>query len=320
MAFEATIRRGGVGVEASVRAFNAGFEAAASGNAPLAPTERPFDPQARDASVQSLVAPIDDALSIVSRPIVSAGVVRLADYQNENYAKLYLNRLAPVVEIEKARPGKPDELLTEVARNLALAMAYEDTVRVAELKIRASRFERVRSEVIVKPGQLLDIVEYMHPRTQEIAETLPAPLGRFILNTGWVRGIVDAFTKKGRKVKTSSIRGFMLLYMVASMKPLRSRTLRWADEQARQTAWLAKVVEIAREDYALAVEAAHLIGLVKGYGDTHERGREKYEALMALIPTLRERGNAAVELAGLRKAAMMDESGERLKKALAAFA
>ena len=120
-------------------------------------------------------------------------------------------------------------------------------------------------------------------------------------------------------MKTSSIRGFMLLYMVASMKPLRSRTLRWADEQARQTEWLAKVVEIAREDYALAVEVAHLIGLVKGYGDTHERGREKYQALMALIPTLRERGNAAVELAGLRKAAMMDESGERLKKALAAI-
>ena len=319
MAFEATIRRGGVGVEASVRAFNAGFEAAASGNAPIIPTERPFDPQARDQSVQSLLAPIDGALSIVSRPIVSAGVVRLADYQNEDYAKLYLNRLAPVIEIEKARPGKPDQLLTEVARNLALAMAYEDTVRVAELKIRASRFERVRKEAAVKPGQLLDIVEYMHPRTQEIAETLPAPLGRFILNTGWVRSIVDAFTKKGRKVKTSSIRGFMLLYMVASMKPLRSRTLRFADEQARQTEWLAKVVEIANEDYALAVEVSHLIGLVKGYGDTHERGREKYHALMALIPKLRERGNAATELAGLRKAAMMDESGERLKEALAAI-
>ena len=48
---------------------------------------------------------------------------------------------------------EPDELLTEVARNLALAMAYEDTVRVAELKIRASRFERVRKEAAVKPGR-----------------------------------------------------------------------------------------------------------------------------------------------------------------------
>ena len=320
MAFEATIRRGGVGVEASVRAFNAGFEAAASGNAPALPAERPFDPQARDTAVQSLVAPVDEALSIVSRPIVSAGVVRLADYQNEDYAKLYLKRLAPVIEIEKARPGKPDELLTEVARNLALAMAYEDTVRVAELKIRASRFERVRNEVVVKDGQMLEIVEYMHPRTQEIAETLPASLGRFILNTPWVRGIVDSFTKKGRKVKTSSIRGFMLLYVVASLKPLRPRSLRWIDEDKRQTEWLAKVVEIAREDYPLAVEVAHLIGLVKGYGDTHERGREKYDTLMALIPKLRARGNAAAELAGLRKAAMADESGQGLKKAVAALA
>jgi indolepyruvate ferredoxin oxidoreductase beta subunit len=198
-------------------------------------------------------------------------------------------------------------------------MAYEDTVRVAELKIRASRFERVRNEVTVKDGQLLDIVEYMHPRTQEIAETLPASLGRFILNTPWVRGIVDAFTKKGRKVKTSSVRGFLLLYTVASLKPLRPRSLRWTDEQARQTEWLAKVVEVAREDYPLAVEVAHLIGLVKGYGDTHERGREKYQALMTIVPTLRARGNAAAELAGLRKAAMADESGERLKKALAAI-
>jgi indolepyruvate ferredoxin oxidoreductase beta subunit len=319
MAFEATIRRGGVGVEASVRAFNAGFEAAASGNAPALPAERPFDPQARDVSVEALVAPIDENLSIVSRPIVSAGVVRLADYQNEDYARLYLKRLAPVIEIEKQRPGKPDELLTEVARSLALAMAYEDTVRVAELKIRASRFERVRKEVIVKDGQLLEIVEYMHPRTQEIAETLPAPLGRFILNTSWLRRIFDAFTKKGRKVKTSSVRGFLLLYMVASLKPLRPRSLRWISEQKRQDEWLAKVLEIAREDYALAVEVAHLIGLVKGYGDTHERGREKYETLMALIPKLRARGNAAAELAGLRKAAMADESGEGLKKAVAAI-
>ncbi len=264
MAFEATIRRGGVGVDSSVRAFNAGFEAAASGNAPVTKPDLPFDPQARDSGVQKLVAGIDDKLSIVSRPIVSAGVVRLADYQNEDYAKLYLKRLEPILAIEAARPGKPDELLTEVARQLALAMAYEDTIRVAELKIRASRFERVREEVVVKPGQLLEIVEFMHPRTQEIAETLPAGLGRFILNTGWVRSIVDAFTQKGRKVKTSSIRGFLLLYIVASLKPMRPRSLRWIDENKRQEEWLDKIVQIAPQDYPLALELAHALGSGEG--------------------------------------------------------
>jgi indolepyruvate ferredoxin oxidoreductase beta subunit len=317
MAFEATIRRGDVGVESSVRAFNAGFEAAASGSAPVTTPALPFDPQARDNAVQKLVAGIDDKLSIVSRPIVSAGVVRLADYQNQDYAKLYLKRLEPILAIEAARPGKPDELLTEVARQLALAMAYEDTIRVAELKIRASRFQRVAEEVVVKPGQLLEIVEFMHPRTQEIAETLPAGLGRFILNTGWVRSIVDAFTRKGRKVKTSSIRGFLLLYIVASLKPMRPRSLRWIDENKRQEEWLDRIVQIAPQDYPLAVELAHALGLVKGYGDTHERGRDKYETILKLLPKLIARGDAAREVASLRKAAAADESGDIFKKAVA---
>ncbi len=230
-----------------------------------------------------------------------------------------MKRLEPVLAIEKSRPGKPDELLTEVARQLALAMAYEDTVRVAELKIRASRFERVREEAQVKKGQMLEIVEFMHPRTQEIAETMPAGLGRWLLSTRWARSLVDAMTTKGRKVKTSSIRGFMLLYIVASFKPMRPRSLRWIDENKRQEEWLAKVLEIATQDYPLAVEVAHCIGLVKGYGDTHERGREKYDTLMTLLPKLRERGEAARELAGLRKAGMSDESGEALKRAVAAI-
>ena len=71
-----------------------------------------------------------------------------------------------------------DELLRETARHLALWMSYEDTARVAALKTRATRFERVRGEARVQDGQLLAINEYMHPRLQEIVETLPAFLDR----------------------------------------------------------------------------------------------------------------------------------------------
>jgi indolepyruvate ferredoxin oxidoreductase, beta subunit len=84
-------------------------------------------------------------------------------------------------------------------------MAYEDTIRVAELKIRGSRFERVRAEVKLSDKQILEIAEFMHPRTQEIADTLPAPLGRWILRTGWAKRVIDRFTTKGRTVKTTSI-------------------------------------------------------------------------------------------------------------------
>ena len=256
MAFEATIRRGGVGVDSSVRAFNAGFEAAASGNAPLAmPNCRSIRRRAT-ARCRRWCAGIDDKLSIVSRPIVSAGVVRLADYQNEDYAKLYLKRLEPVLAIEAARPGKPDELLTEVARQLALAMAYEDTIRVAELKIRASRFERVRSEVIVKPGQLLDIVEYMHPRTQEIAETLPAgarPLhSQYVVGARYRRCLHEEGPQGEDLVDPrlpAALHGREPEADAAAFAALDRR------EQASADEWLAKVVEIAPTDYPLAVEA-----------------------------------------------------------------
>src|SRR6185436_1749746 len=175
-------------------------------------------------------------------------------------------------------------LIAETARQLALGMAYEDTIRVAELKIRPSRFERVREEVRVNDDQILEIAEFMHPRTQEIADTLPAPLGRFILRTGWFKGLLDRLTRKGRTVKTSSLRGFLLLYLVAALKPLRPRSLRYEVEQHYLEGWLDTMQRVAATNYDLAVEVAAARNLVKGYGDTHERGRARFDTLMGLLP------------------------------------
>jgi indolepyruvate ferredoxin oxidoreductase beta subunit len=316
-AFEATIRRGGVGVQPSLMAFGAGFEAATGGEAKAAPAPQSATPPDRTSSVQSLLNAFEGPLSALSRPLVTAGLERLIDYQDQDYARLYLERLAPFARMERGRGGAPDELLAEVARQLALAMAYEDTIRVAELKIRASRFARVRDEVGVKDGQLLEIAEFMHPRTQEIAETLPAPLGRMILNAGWIRALVDRMTRSGRIVKTTSLRGFLLLYLVSSLKPIRRRSLRYLDEQERLASWLAVVADTARQSYELAVGAARIRELVKGYGDTHERGRARFDAIIALLPQLAARPDGAAVAEHLRKAAVQDEKGEVLKRVIA---
>jgi indolepyruvate ferredoxin oxidoreductase beta subunit len=198
-------------------------------------------------------------------------------------------------------------------------MAYEDTIRVAELKIRPSRFARVREEVRVADGQILEIAEFMHPRTQEIADTLPAPLGGFILNNSWLRGLIDRMTRRGRVVKTSSLRGFLLLYVVASLKPLRPRSLRYGVEQQHLDEWLATVERLVATNYNLAVEVAAARNLVKGYGDTHERGRARFETLMGLLPMLSQRPDGAAQLAVLRKAANADDTGAALTAAIAAM-
>jgi len=325
-AFDGAIKRGGKGIAASLAAFTAGFEATTSGTATVKvpATTRPpptLDGQDSDETPTkgTEYRPIPAELlqeagkfPAGSRTIVRAGIERTADYQGLDYARLYLARLAPIVAAD--RDGR---LIAEVARQLALGMAYEDTIRVAELKIRPSRFARVREEVRVNDGQVLEIAEFMHPRTQEIADTLPAPLGRFILKTGWVRGLIDRMTRKGRVVKTSSLRGFLLLYMVAAFKPLRPGSLRYGVENAHLEEWLGVVQRTAATHYDLAVEVAAARNLVKGYGDTHERGRARFDTLMAMLPALSGRPDGAARLGSLRKAANADDTGATLNAAIA---
>ena len=243
------------------------------------------------------------------------GLERLADYQDVAYARDYLDRLKPIAEIDKRHGNGSGKLLAETARELALGMAYEDTVRVAELKIRPSRFERVRAEVQAADGQIVEIAEFLHPRVQEIADTLPAGLGRWLLATGWARRFVERFTKS-RVVKTSSIRGFLQLYFIASLKPTRRRSLRFANEQAFLREWLRTIETVAATNYALATEIATTRTLVKGYSDTHERGRRRYDMLMQMLPRIMETPDPAATLAALRKAALADDTGAALNVAI----
>jgi indolepyruvate ferredoxin oxidoreductase beta subunit len=59
---------------------------------------------------------------------------------------------------------------------------------------------------------------------------------------------------------------------------------------------------------------------VKGYGETHERGQAKFEKLVALLPRLRGQSNSAATLEALIKAALADEDGQALDKAIAELA
>lgn len=340
MAYEAAIRRGGVGVAASIAAFRAAFEAAqdktdsapvlgaSSQPMPASSALTPPTLDGRDADAPRSTAaqiPADIPADIwrqvedFSEPaasLVRAGVERVLDYQDADYAWLYLHRLQDINDLERRRGDGTGRLLAETARQLALGMSYEDTVRVAELKIRPDRFRRVRDEVRLGDDQLLGIAEFLHPRVQEIADTLPHRLGRWLLDTSWARSTVERFTRKGRVLKTSTITGFLLLYLIASLKPRRRGSLRYQMERALLERWLHLLRSTAERDYALAVEVAECRNLVKGYGDTHARGRARFDTLVKLLPQIAAGPDPAGTLSALRKAALADESGAALAAAI----
>src|SRR5262249_28376040 len=153
------------------------------------------------------------------------------------------------------------------ARGLALWMSFEDTIRVADLKIRASRMKRVQAEVAAGQGQLVSVTEFMKPRVQEICGTLPAPLGRRVLASPRLTRWLTRFTGS-RQIGTSKAGGFLLLYILAGMRTRRRGTLRFHEEDARIRGWMVLVSQCAPVDYDLAVEIAECQKLVKGYGDT----------------------------------------------------
>jgi indolepyruvate ferredoxin oxidoreductase beta subunit len=314
--FEQAVRRAGVGVDSSLKAFGVGFDLAQNGPAAAAVSTAAVARPAIVARTQSLLKALDGRIAsefpAEAATVLKAGVRRLADYQDLSYAELYLKRLAGIrdLDLRFGEGGAP--LLVETARYLALWMSYEDTVRVADLKIRASRFQRVNKEVKVKAGQLLHINEYFHPRIDEIADTLPVWLGRFLMRPGRLRSVLERMTSKGRVVRTTSLSGFLLLYGVAALRSWRPKSLRYQREQAEIRNWLAHIARHAGGQYALAQEIAECQRLVKGYGDTHARGMRNFKLIEGLLPQLAANQEGVSRLRQLREAALKDEEGVQL--------
>ena len=198
-------------------------------------------------------------------------------------------------------------------------MSFEDMIRVAELKTRRSRFARVRAEVGAKENEPLRISEFMKPGIEEWASIMPPLVGRVVMGYAERHALLQRY-KLTMRVKTSTVRGFLPLWLLAKQRWWRPRTFRYAGEQAMIDGWLSDVTGTAAGgNYDLALEVTALAQLIKGYGDTHRRGVGNYARIVAALPALAGRGDAAMRLKGLREAALANPEGADLSVALAAL-
>jgi indolepyruvate ferredoxin oxidoreductase beta subunit len=126
-------------------------------------------------------------------------------------------------------------------------------------------------------------------------------------------------------INTASISGYLRFYLLAGLRPVRRKTYRFQKEQRAIEAWLKSLVEAAPLSPDLAMEIAECARLIKGYGDTHQRGSGNYRIIErelmrpALAGALPPR-QAAEAIANARTAALLDPEGEALAKCLADIA
>jgi indolepyruvate ferredoxin oxidoreductase beta subunit len=163
---------------------------------------------------------------------------------------------------------------------------------------------------------MLQVREYLHPQSDEFADTLPTSIGKWILRTKWVTNTIERLSKNGIILQTTAVHGYVLLYVVSRLKPIRRRSLRFGIEQKRIQSWIDTVEGLMAKDYELAREVAEVASLIKGYGETHRKGLHNFELVMDYLVQEKNQPVSAARIAELRNAALADEDGIKLRAAL----
>jgi indolepyruvate ferredoxin oxidoreductase beta subunit len=324
--YEQAIGAGGRGVKASLAAFGAacdrarGIAAAPSGHNAAKPaaaeaksTAKVRGPETLLKGWQQLAARVA-SLPEPMRDMAERGLKKVVDFQDIAYGAEYLDRLDTAVALDNV--GRNYALSIAAAKHLANAMCYDDMIRVADLKTRSTRDRRVRKEVGVEEGSVLQVTEYFHPRIEEFCGTLPASLGSYIESRPKLAAFLDRRINRGRHIRTDSLTGFAMLWFIGGLRRWRRRLLRHKVEVEHLERWYSLALSHARQDYALATEILNCRRLIKGYSDTHARAQSKFDRVLSALPVLKGREDAADWIRRLREAALKDEKGDMLDGAL----
>ncbi len=318
-AFEEAIRASGKSVEASLRAFAAGFDAAQNGEK-ASETPAPVTPPALSGPAgemekwHGLVSRAQNLPEVV-RAMATAGLHKVVDFQDCAYGATYLDRVEDILARDDA--DHDWALTATAAKYIANAMAYDDIIRVADLKTRAPRMDRIRNEMGAGDANLIELTEFFHPRAEEIASMMPAAMGARWEADPKRMALLDRVFNKGRRLRTHTLRSFLMLHFLGGLRNYRLRTRRHQVEVIHLDAWLNDSLSWLDADYALAVEMLKNRRLIKGYSDTHARGLTKFGTVMQAARLLKGRKDAAAWMNRLREAALQDPEGKALEGAIA---
>lgn len=323
--FEAVLAGPSNAAQASLRGFALAFDLVTRQREQAQYVEQVMKPAAPAPSASASVVLPDDVAALfpaVLHPLMGLAHQRLVEYQGPAYARLYVQRLQRLVAAETA--AAPHDaacpVTAEASRWLALWMAFDDIIRVADLKSRASRWTRVSQEVKAKEGDVLKVYDHFKPGVPELAALLPQGLANRLLR--WDRARVargQAPWSMPLKVARHTLWGMASLRLLASLRVLRPLGSRYATEQALIEEWLQGIDRATRLSPALCLELARCGQLIKGYGSTNERGKDNLLHILRHVvgpSSAVPQHEQAAAVARIRQAALQDEAGQALDQAL----
>ena len=313
-AYLQVVRASGRSAAASVAGFEAAWQVMEAARAPAQVVQQLLSEMVADTAPMA-EPDVAAGFPATVAPLLRLGHARAVAYQDAAYGALYLQRLTSVLHAEQQ--ADPDaahahQLTEEMARWVALWMAFDDIVRVAELKSRRTRSLRVRDELKVGASDLLKVYEHFKPGVPEFAAMLPTPLAERL--TDWQRKRIaagEAAWALPIKLGSHTVLGMLALRALALMKHLRPYGSRFGVEQDLIMQWHHAVLQGVQEDWQLGYEIAQCGRLIKGYGSTNERGKHNLLHVITHLaqPSFGTPVQRAAAIRQAREAALQDEAG-----------
>lgn len=213
------------------------------------------------------LAKLSEQLPLPVVPIVSTAVDVLMDYQDPDYALLYLDRVGRYV----GTSALPSDVLVEVAHLMSARMAYEDPIRCAQLALE--RAGGVAAKVDRSAPQIIRTFTW-----GEVVAMLPSKAAKPALD------VLQRLRLRQRVVTlrfgAGSRSSLMWTKSIAVMRRVRPFSHRFMKERAWVERWLHMIDRSYIKQHEAAGEVAETARLVSGSGPAYQRGMEEWDAVI----------------------------------------
>ena len=214
--------------------------------------------------------------------LVALGQERCVDYQNKKYAELYVSRIKKIVFSVNLENEQVIPIIENIVRRLSLWMTYEDIPRVAQHKIKPERFIKIKEEIKIQKNQILLVQDIFKPGINEIGAMLPRKIGQFFIRNNKIMSFLP-FIGKGMKINSLTIFGFLSLKFLATFRYIRTISLRYNEEQKNIEKWINNIIIALSKSLTFAEGLADMPQILKGYGDTWDKGKIKYNMINSAL-------------------------------------
>jgi len=207
--------------------------------------------------------PLPEGLPPELGPAARDAVAKLTDYQNAEYAQLYLSRL----ERFTRRRGISKELVAEIACLLAVRMRYSDPIWAAQMRLaQVLQGDRSEAQEAIR-FPLEDIVALLPAAVAEGASSALVVIGRANLR------MPLRFTARTRA-------GVVKLKAIALLRRIRLRSLRYPKERALVERWLHMIDRSLAKRPQAAVEVARTASIIRGSGEAYHRSIDRWHTII----------------------------------------